>query len=83
MYMRLFAVAYLQELISCDLISKDAGTPFLGTPFPELKSRVARRVPVRHAASLFGAPSAELGESLLASAEFNLRAHKERSPLPS
>ena len=34
-----FAVAYLQELINYDFVSEDAGTPFLGTPFLELKVR--------------------------------------------
>ena len=29
--------SYHEELINYDLILKDAGTPFLGTPFPELK----------------------------------------------
>ena len=41
---QLFAVAYFQYLINYDLILKDAGTPFLGTPFPELKSQAVGRV---------------------------------------
>ena len=34
---KLFSVAYHEELTNYDLILKDAGTPFLGTPFPWLK----------------------------------------------
>ena len=35
---KLFAIAYHDELTIYDLILKDAGTPFLGTPLPWLKS---------------------------------------------
>ena len=34
---QLCAVAYFQELISYDIISKNAGIPFLGNPFPVLE----------------------------------------------
>ena len=43
----LFALAYFQELINYDLILKDAGAPFLGTPFPELEPRGPRRARAR------------------------------------
>ena len=35
--MKLFAVADFQELINYDIVLNDAGTPFLGTSFPELR----------------------------------------------